>query len=87
MEDIQSLRQEIDQIDQKIVALFNKRLAVAYKVAKYKKEHQLNILDQKREDELLEKIKNLSQKEYVEETLRLYENILVISKDYQKKNI
>ena len=87
MEDIQSLRQEIDQIDQEIVALFNKRLAVAYKVAQYKKEHQLNILDQKREDELLEKIKNLSQKEYVEETLKLYENILVISKDYQKKNI
>ena len=87
MENIQSLRGEIDQIDREIVNLFNQRLAVAYKIAKYKKEHNLNILDQKREDELLEKIKGLSQKDYVEETLKLYESILLISKDYQKKNI
>ena len=87
MEDIQDWRKEIDKIDREIVSLFNQRLAVAKNIALYKKANNLAILDQKREDELLIKIKDLSQDEYEEETLKLYDCILAISKEYQKKNI
>ena len=87
MEDIQDLRREIDKIDQEIVKLFNDRLEIAKKIALYKKANNLTVLDQKREDALLEKISKLSQDEYKEETLKLYDGILKISKDYQKKHI
>ena len=87
MEDIQDLRREIDKIDQEIVKLFNHRLEIAKKIALYKKANNLAVLDQKREDALLEKISKISQDEYKEETLKLYDGILKISKDYQKKHI
>ena len=36
MEDLQTLRKEIDEIDNSLVALFEKRMAIAEQVAAYK---------------------------------------------------
>ena len=41
--DIQDLRSQIDQIDDELVALFAKRMAVSAQIADYKKAHQLPI--------------------------------------------
>ena len=43
------LRQEIDHIDAKLVALFAERMKAVERVAAYKKEHQLPVLDAARE--------------------------------------
>lgn len=85
MRDIEELREDIDQVDRELVRLFNIRLTVAGEVAEYKRAHDLPVLDEAREQALLKKVAALSDAEYREETLELYEQILTISKDHQTK--
>jgi len=85
---LNELREAIDQIDQEMLKLFLKRMDVAKNIGIYKKKHQLKVLDEKRESELLEKRrKQLNQddlwplyKAFLKETMRL-------SKAYQKQCI
>jgi chorismate mutase len=50
---LDELRAQIDQIDLLMQDLFKKRMAISKQIGVYKKEHQLPILDPKRELELL----------------------------------
>lgn len=79
-------RQKIDQIDQELVSLLEKRLAVVTEVAEIKKAQGIAILDSSREEQVFEKIKgyveNLS---YEESVLALYREMMRISRDYQQK--
>ena len=52
--DIKDIRNEINKIDQEMRELFLKRLECSKDVAEYKKEHNLPILDSKREQEVVE---------------------------------
>ena len=85
MSPLDSIRKDIDIIDQEIKALFLKRMELVSLVKTYKKEHKLEVLDVKREQEVLSK-----QLESIEdETLRkLYESFLIhvmsLSKAYQQ---
>ena len=47
--DLAELRQESDQIDEKLVALFAARMKASEQVAAYKKEHNLPVMDAGRE--------------------------------------
>jgi len=85
MRDLAELRVEIDQIDRQLVELFNKRMDIAAQVAEYKKANNLPVLDEKREAALLEKVQKLSDESFCEYTLKLYQEILALSKDYQTK--
>lgn len=53
MQDIEKLRAEIDQIHQEMAELFKQRLQLTEQIWKIKKEHQLPMLDQKREDNIV----------------------------------
>lgn len=80
---IEELRREIDETDEKITELFIKRLALSRKIGRIKKEKNLPVLDEKREEEIIEK---LSEKagddgEYIKE---LYKTVFGISRDLQK---
>ena len=53
MEDLQSLRGQIDEIDRQLVELFRQRMDVTRRVGLYKQAHHLPVLDQERERQVL----------------------------------
>lgn len=55
MDQLETLRGEIDGIDREMAALFEKRMAAASGVAAYKREHGLPVLDAGREQAVVEK--------------------------------
>lgn len=85
MKDLDDLRKEIDEIDEQMKTLFIQRMKVVTEVGLYKKAHQIPILNQNREDEMLKKhYENFSQLElwpYYEAFLK---NVIRLSKEAQK---
>lgn len=53
MEELDELRQKINEIDRELVALYTKRLEVCREVGLYKKAHHLPVLDAAREKQVL----------------------------------
>jgi monofunctional chorismate mutase len=53
MKDIKILRSEIDDIDSKLIELFEQRMEVALSIAEYKKENNMEILNEGREQEVI----------------------------------
>ena len=51
--DIKDLRNEIDAIDSKLVELFEQRMETALRVAQYKKENNIDVLNSSREQEVI----------------------------------
>ncbi|MDO4478259.1 MAG: chorismate mutase [Lachnospiraceae bacterium] len=88
MRNLNELRPEIDAIDQEMQALFERRMAIAGEVAAYKKANGLPVLDEGREEALLEKLRDrASDPEMGEAIVRLYEALLAVSRDYQTRRI
>ena len=85
--DINDIRKEIDEIDRELVSLFICRMNCSARIAEYKREHGLPVLDASREKALIEKISELSGKEFEDYTKALYETILSISRDHQEKKL
>ncbi|MDO4535486.1 MAG: chorismate mutase [Clostridium perfringens] len=85
IKDINECRKRIDEIDDKLIELFEERMDIAVSVAKYKRENNLPIFNKEREDFVIEKnlskIKNEAIKEYGEKMLHF---LMDLSKDYQK---
>lgn len=55
MENLEKLRDKIDKIDEKIIHLFEERMETVIKVAEYKKQNGIPILNEMREKEVIEK--------------------------------
>ena len=53
---LEQLRNDIDSIDSQITDLFKKRMETSIEVAKYKKEHNIPVLNSNRENEVLHKV-------------------------------
>ena len=86
--DLDIIRQEIDQIDDQIVKLLEKRMHLVEDVVAYKKASGKAILDTKREEAIFEKVRNrVSNKKYEETIVETFSDILKRSRDYQDKNI
>lgn len=85
--DIKELRQQINEIDTQLTALYNKRMGVSLEVAKYKIENNMPVLDKARERELLERVAKMSEPEIANYTRMLYSDILTLSRSYQHKII
>lgn len=85
MNQLEEARKNINEIDRKMAKLFEQRMAEAAKVAEYKKEHGLPILDRAREDEMILKNSSL----VANEVLRGYyvnflQSNMSISRKYQE---
>lgn len=79
-------RAKIDAIDQELVSLFEKRMAVVEEVVKIKMEHNLPIFDLDRETSLIEKVVNqLENTGFEDEVKDFYQELMRISKRYQGK--
>lgn len=83
---LKSLRNNIDKIDDEILELFICRLRIVEDIYEYKKINGMNIYDPKRENEVLQKIdKNMSVNKYKSELESLFKSIMKISSSYQEK--
>ncbi len=82
--DLIQLRDEIDTIDQAIVDLYEKRIALCEEVAAYKIETGKAVFDKAREVQKIEKVRGLAQNDFnkmaVEE---LFEQIMAVSRKRQ----
>lgn len=85
MKGLLEIREQINNIDDQIIALWKERMALSLQVAEYKKEHNLPILDEQREKELLDRISNLAGEELGDYSRDLYEKIMSISRSYQQE--
>ena len=83
--ELEEIRNEIDSIDNELVSLFIRRMNCSAKVAEYKKENNLPVLDASRERALMNKISELSGEEFEEYSRTLYSTILSLSRSYQHK--
>ena len=85
MIELELMRKKIDEIDDKLLALFKERLEVSKKIGLLKKKHNMKIFDPQREQEIIDGCtQNISEDEkvYVEKFLR---NLMDISKEVQSK--
>jgi monofunctional chorismate mutase len=86
MNKLEEAREIINRVDLDMIKLFKERMYAATLVANYKKENNLPILDQKREDAIVDKnIKLLDDKELENYYLEWFRTMLKVSKDYQTK--
>lgn len=82
---LQEERNKIDEIDKQIVKLFEERMETASKIAKVKKENNMEIFDSSRENLVIEKVKSYLENKELEKYLeKFYLNLMGVSKDYQK---
>ena len=80
-------RVKINDIDRKMISLFEERMKAVLDVLKYKKEHNLPVFDEKREIELIKKNLDLLQDESLKEYYLIFFNgMLEASKKYQGDN-
>ena len=59
--ELESLRDEIDQIDEQVVRLLNKRVRAAAEIGKIKHEMGVDPYDPSREEQVFEKIEGLNE--------------------------
>jgi monofunctional chorismate mutase len=79
-------RAAIDEIDQEIARLFEKRFGIVEDVIRYKIENRLPILDSDREEEITKKNAERIQNEDIRPYFRrLYADLLKLSREYQKE--
>ena len=80
--DLKNIRNEIDEIDAQIAQLFKKRMDCSVAVAESKKETRTPILNEKREEEVLDRVEALSG-EYGKYTRLLYGTMMALSRELQ----
>jgi chorismate mutase len=83
--DIKELRSRIDSIDEELIALFLRRMAVSAQIGAYKKERDLPIFVPEREQEKLADVAAKAGPEMAAYVKRLYDTIFTLSRDYQNE--
>ena len=80
--DLGEIRIEIDKIDSKLIELFKKRMDCAKAVGLYKKENNIPVLNQNRENEILDNVEAKGG-EYGSHARLLFSNIMELSRALQ----
>lgn len=84
MKDLQTCRKEIDIIDEQLLDLFEKRMALSKEVVEYKIENKMEIFQPEREKQVVEKQMNrLKNKEIHDFAIAFVQDLMTISKAYQ----
>lgn len=84
MEDLYKLRGQIDEIDQNIVSLYEKRMKISEQVAEYKIETGKKVFDRQREKEKLAALTALADNDFNRHGIaELFEQIMSISRKRQ----
>ncbi len=86
MDSLEKIRDEIDEIDRELLRLFEKRMEKVSAALEIKQKLNLAILQEDREKFLLEKIKKeVTNKNFLQESEDLFRCILQISRNMQKR--
>lgn len=80
--DLKELRNKINEIDNELLSLYLKRMNISKQIGQYKKEHNLPIYDQKREEELINNLLNKIDNYELKEN---YKKIILLILDESKK--
>jgi len=84
--DLDQIRKDIDQIDQELVALLERRMVCVGQIVKYKEQQGLPVLDQGREREVLEKVGSLVTDEQYRATIQAqFQDMMKRSRDFQEE--
>jgi chorismate mutase len=86
LEDIQTLRKRVDEVDDQILKALNDRIAVCQKIGECKKHQGLPILDQVREKEVYSRVREEAVKFGLEPARIevIYREIVNMCSDIQK---
>ncbi|MCL1977354.1 MAG: chorismate mutase [Candidatus Bathyarchaeota archaeon] len=86
MEDIQTLRKRVDEIDDQIIKALSERITICRKIGEHKKQQGLPVQDQIREREVYNKVKDKAAKFQLEPARieALYHEIVNMCSDIQK---
>lgn len=88
MEELELKRKQIDEIDEQLVELFEKRMELVAKIGVIKEEKGLQVLNFKREEEVIKKaIAHLKNKELSHELEIFFRSLMDSSKKIQCKRI
>ncbi len=83
--EIRELRKKIDEIDEKIVRNLNERAKIVAEIRQLKNKEGFPIYDPKREEEIFEKLAQMSEEVLSNEALKeIYEKILSVMKEIDK---
>ena len=74
--EISELREQIDDIDRKLVELYCRRMDTAREIGRYKRENNLPVRDSERERALLNKVADLAGAENEQGVRALYQLLL-----------
>lgn len=80
------LRKEIDEIDSKLVLLLTKRMDLSSKVAEIKKRTNTPVLNQKREDEIIQSVSQ-NAGDYGQYIASLYRTLMDVSRELQHNQL
>ena len=84
MRDLKEIREELDKIDQQILALYERRLDLAEDVAVYKEAHKKPVYDRQREFQKLETLKGMAGDDFSRQGVQeLFEQIMSASRKKQ----
>ena len=88
MADLSDYRREIDAIDAQLIPLFEQRMDVVRKVAAYKKEHRMQVLQAGREQQVIEQaVARLRDPDYAGEAAEFMKAVMAISRAAQRKDL
>ena len=88
MTELEKCRVEIDEIDRKIIELYEKRMNIIKRVTQYKIKNSIPVLDSSRESKMLEKNLNLiNELEFKKYYPSVLNGFLKASKDMQNELI
>lgn len=84
MRDLSEIRKEIDEVDRKLLELFELRMGLSLNVADYKKQKGMPVYDADREKEKLDKLREMSNKEEnADAVTNLFTQIMLLSRGAQ----
>ena len=86
--DLLELRKQIDEIDEEIVKLYERRMDISSQVADYKIETGKKVFDREREQDKLRSVRELTHNEFNAHGIQeLFEQIMSMSRKFQYKKL
>tara|TARA_B100000131_G_C17901723_1_gene526697 strand:+ start:242 stop:511 length:270 start_codon:yes stop_codon:yes gene_type:complete len=86
-ERLKKLRLEIDNIDEEILELLEKRMKIVHEVGDLKKDLDISVEDLNRENEIIDRLTSHSSGELTEKQLiRIFSAVFKSSKQIQREN-
>jgi chorismate mutase/prephenate dehydratase len=83
--DLDSLRRQLNQLDEQLVALYCRRMEIVGQVAQYKIENGLPVFQPEREQQVLDRVEKTAGEPYGEGARMLYTTLMDISKSHQHR--